>query len=614
MASVKGESNINHLSLNNNETDIKIIVSGLSKVGKRSFLSKWINNEYTDDYKPSSFSQIGFKKVTIDDKKYNIGLWAISNNDDISIRTMGKNSNGLILICDNTNEDTLKEILELKNKYIKVIDCKDSDSDDSDEFPCFILQNKIDLIQQEDENTLKNFAKENKFINAFSISVKEGINVDKAMDEIIQVIIPEVEEIEKPIAETKSKTLDIKIILIGNSGAGKTSFMNKYTKNKFTDNYKASIVAEFGFKIAEVDSELHRIQMWDLSGNDKNYTITKIFAKDAHGVIVVCDATNTQTMKESVKWKKIVDETVGYFDGGHIPSVLVENKIDLLPENEREDDSQLQQFARENNFDGAFRTSSKEGININEAMQFVISEDVRRWKENKGPERGIKPNERVIKVSERVKKTPERVIKAPEKVNKAPERVIEKKEPPKCVECKKPFVIIVRGNEKTGKTSFISRFCKNTYSEKYVKTASTQVSVKTYQEEYTIYKFQFFDLAGEDKDGHMTKLFAKRAHGFVILCDATDPQSLEDTAIWKKNVDDNCKFIDGNTMPCILIENKIDLLSSEENYDKVNDFAKMNKFDNVFRVSCKENINVTKAMESIMKDIIKRYNDYNKSY
>lgn len=48
----------NHLSLNNNETDIKIIVAGLSKVGKRSFLSRWINSEYTDDYKPSSFSEI----------------------------------------------------------------------------------------------------------------------------------------------------------------------------------------------------------------------------------------------------------------------------------------------------------------------------------------------------------------------------------------------------------------------------------------------------------------------------------------------------------------------------------------------------------------------------
>ena len=44
----------------------------------------------------------------------------------------------------------------------------------------------------------------------------------------------------------------------------------------------------------------------------------------------------------------------------------------------------------------------------------------------------------------------------------------------------------------------------------------------------------------------------------------------------------------------------------------MNDFEKMNKFDNVFRVSCKENINVTKEMESIMRDIIKSYNDCNK--
>ena len=102
----------------------------------------------------------------------------------------------------------------------------------------------------------------------------------------------------------------------------------------------------------------------------------------------------------------------------------------------------------------------------------------------------------------------------------------------------------------------------------------------------------------------MMKLFSKRVHCFVILCDATDPQSMEDTPI--------CKFIDGNKMPCYLVENKIDLLPSEENGDKVNDFEKMNKFDNVFRVSCKENINVTKEMESIMRDIIKSYNDCNK--
>lgn len=248
---------------------------------------------------------------------------------------MGKNSNALILIVDNTNTDSLKEILELKKKFIEVPDCKDSDK-----FPCFLLHNKIDLIPKEEENTLENFAKENNFLNFFDISVKEGVNVDKAMDEIIKAIIPKEEKIEKPIVQTKTKfRADIKLIFIGPSGGGKTSLMNKFTKNSFTEEYKATIVSEFGFKIVEVDSQLYRIQMWDLVGQDKNLTITKIFAKEAHGVIVVCDATNKRTMKDCVLWKKGVDDYVNFMDGGLIPSVLVENKIDLLPEKEREDDS-----------------------------------------------------------------------------------------------------------------------------------------------------------------------------------------------------------------------------------------------------------------------------------
>ena len=91
---------------------------------------------------------------------------------------------------------------------------------------------------------------------------------------------------------------DLKIIVIGTSGTGKTSYVNKWTKNIFTDNYKATIVSEFGFKIFEYDGKLYRIQLWDLAGQDKNAMVTKIFAKDAHGCIVVTDATNSETREE----------------------------------------------------------------------------------------------------------------------------------------------------------------------------------------------------------------------------------------------------------------------------------------------------------------------------
>ena len=69
-------------------------------------------------------------------------------------------------------------------------------------------------------------------------------------------------------------------------------------KNVFSDAYKATIVSEFGFKIFDLDGKLYRIQLWDLAGQDKNAMVTKIFAKDAHGCVVMSDATNNQTRDE----------------------------------------------------------------------------------------------------------------------------------------------------------------------------------------------------------------------------------------------------------------------------------------------------------------------------
>ena len=100
------------------------------------------------------------------------------------------------------------------------------------------------------------------------------------------------------MASTGAFRSDLKIIVIGTSGTGKTSFVNKWTKNIFSDTYKATIVSEFGFKIFEQDGKLYRIQLWDLAGQDKNAMVTKIFAKDAHGCVVMSDATNNQTREE----------------------------------------------------------------------------------------------------------------------------------------------------------------------------------------------------------------------------------------------------------------------------------------------------------------------------
>ena len=172
---------------------------------------------------------------------------------------------------------------------------------------------------------------------------------------------------------------DLKIIVIGNAGTGKTYFVNKWTKNIFNEAYKATIVSEFGFKIFEDGGKLYRIQLWDLAGMDQNAMVTKIFAKDAHGCVILSDATNRQTREETLKWKKSVDEEAVFIDGGKLPCVLVENKIDLLPDDEKmKDDPELKSFAEINGFIGSFRSSAKEGINIAEAMEFLIKGVIKR--------------------------------------------------------------------------------------------------------------------------------------------------------------------------------------------------------------------------------------------
>ena len=85
----------------------------------------------------------------------------------------------------------------------------------------------------------------------------------------------------------KTTKNDIKIIVVGNSGTGKTSFVNKWIKDTFDETYKATIVSEFSFKVVDYKDKSYKIQLWDLAGMDQNICITKIFSKDSHGCIVV---------------------------------------------------------------------------------------------------------------------------------------------------------------------------------------------------------------------------------------------------------------------------------------------------------------------------------------
>jgi small GTP-binding protein len=175
---------------------------------------------------------------------------------------------------------------------------------------------------------------------------------------------------------------DIKIVVLGNSGTGKTSFCNLWVNNVFNEEYKPTIMSEFSFKMYNYKGNYYKVQIWDLAGQDKNIYTSKVFTKGAHGCLILYDAENQDSFENTIKWKKSIDDNTTFVDETPLPITLVQNKIDLVdPENLEKDEEELKKFVEDNGFLTFSRTSCKNKQNINETMDHLLSNIIDRLEE-----------------------------------------------------------------------------------------------------------------------------------------------------------------------------------------------------------------------------------------
>ena len=80
----------------------------------------------------------------------------------------------------------------------------------------------------------------------------------------------------------------------------------------------------------------------------------------------------------TLNWKESINENTRFLDGQMLPCILIVNKIDLVDEDFIENDSEIQKFAKNNNFDNLFKTSAKMGIGIDESMDYLIKNILER--------------------------------------------------------------------------------------------------------------------------------------------------------------------------------------------------------------------------------------------
>ena len=158
-----------------------------------------------------------------------------------------------------------------------------------------------------------------------------------------------------------------KLLIIGESGVGKTCLLLRFTDDSFTANHLTTIGIDFKIKIISLENKLIKLQIWDTAGQERFRTITKTYYKGAHGIILTYDVTDSNSFKNIRNWIKQIEANAQT----GVCKVLVGNKCDkpdrVVPYEEGE------KLAKDFNM-SFFEASAKTNQNVNEVFNFLTSE------------------------------------------------------------------------------------------------------------------------------------------------------------------------------------------------------------------------------------------------
>ena len=158
-----------------------------------------------------------------------------------------------------------------------------------------------------------------------------------------------------------------KLLIIGESGVGKTCLLLRFTDDSFTANHLTTIGIDFKIKIITLENKLIKLQIWDTAGQERFRTITKTYYKGAHGIILTYDVTDSNSFKNIRNWIKQIEANAQT----NVCKVLVGNKCDKPDRQVTEDEGRKLAESFNMSF---FEASAKTNQNVNEVFNFLTTE------------------------------------------------------------------------------------------------------------------------------------------------------------------------------------------------------------------------------------------------
>ena len=165
--------------------------------------------------------------------------------------------------------------------------------------------------------------------------------------------------------------IEVKLLLCGNSGVGKTSIFKRYYENKFEGNYTTSIGIDFQTKEIKYNDKLYSVHLIDTAGEERFRSITSSYFRMAEYYLLVFDLTNKNSLMALSSWIESLKE--------HIEKpkyIILGNKSDLeknvIPDEEINEvlNDKVNLKINDENF---IKVSAKTGENINKTFEYILN-------------------------------------------------------------------------------------------------------------------------------------------------------------------------------------------------------------------------------------------------
>jgi len=378
--------------------------------------------------------------------------------------------------------------------------------------------------------------------------------------------------------------LDIKMILLGESGVGKTSIISRYVENKFSADVMSSSSMTFVSKKLTIDKQKIQLNIWDTVGQEKYRALSKLFFKDTKIVVLVYSIANLNTFQGLEYWLNLYKETIG--DEAILG--IVGNKSDLFLEQEV-DESQGEEFAKNNGGIFSLVSAKDNKVGLDEYINQLIREYLNKF--------GIIKTKKNIKLGEEGEDTEE--IKAGCCAGNKGKRMIRKYS--SIIKDQGGIInAVFLGDDSVGKTSIINRIKKKDFNE--IEEHTKNLNQFNYQ--YHNNKMKL-NIAINDVNNEKNKEFIemlKKCEIFFIVYDIKNRKSMENIEYW---IDVVTKVKDNiNKILLYILANKKD--KNEGNNELIGEgknFAVDNKY--MFKtISAKDNEGISGIIEESVQNYL----------